>query len=64
MRQRVVEHMCSIAAMKSAPVSSKTQILKFLAMHAFFAVDKSAVGKVCHASHLLSYVALYYNVKG
>lgn len=45
-RQRVVEQMCSIAAIKSVPASSKTLILKFLAMHAYFSVDKSAVGKV------------------
>ncbi|KAL3158646.1 hypothetical protein ABBQ32_011390 [Trebouxia sp. C0010 RCD-2024] len=44
-RQRVVEQLCSIAAIKSAPASIKTQVLKFLAVHAFFAVSSSAVGK-------------------
>ena len=49
-RQRVVEHMCSIALIKTVPASCKTQIIKFLAMHAYFAVDKSALGKVGHQS--------------
>lgn len=50
----MVEQMCSIAAIRSVPASSKTLILKFLAMHAYFAVDKSAVGKVwaCLLLHL------------
>ena len=49
-RQRMIEQMCSIAAIRSVPASSKALILKFLAMHAYFAVDKSAVGKVWHVS--------------
>ncbi|KAL3135482.1 hypothetical protein ABBQ38_005962 [Trebouxia sp. C0009 RCD-2024] len=44
-RQRVVEQLCSIAAIKSVPASIKTQILKFLAVNSFFAVSSSAVGK-------------------
>ena len=59
-RQRVVEQMCSIAAIRSVPASSKTLILKFLAMHAYFAVDKSAAGKVSHVLHLLLCVGIVY----
>lgn len=47
-RQQVVEQLSSIAAIRSVPASSRTLVLKFLAMHAYFAVDKSAVGKVWH----------------
>lgn len=53
-RQRVVEQLCSIAAIKSVPASIKTQILKFLAVNSFFAVSSSAVGKVCLDSQPLA----------
>ena len=59
-RQRVVEQMCSIAAIRSVPASSKTLILKFLAMHAYFAVDKSAAGKVLHVLRLSLCVGIMY----
>ena len=59
-RQRVVEQMCSIAAIRSVPASSKMLILKFLAVHAYFAVDRSAVGKVRHVSGLLLYICILY----
>lgn len=54
----MVEQLCSIAAIKSAPASIKTQVLKFLAVHAFFAVSSSAVGKVCSGSHPLDYCVI------
>ena len=58
-RQRVVEQICSTAAIRSVPASSKLLILKFLAMHAYFAVDKSAVGKVWHVAGLLLYFCTF-----
>ena len=45
-RQVAVEQMADVAAIKSVPVVVKTAVLKFLAVHAFFAVDKAALGKV------------------
>ena len=42
----MVEQMYSIGNIRSVPASSKVHILKFLAVHAFFVVDKAAVGKV------------------
>lgn len=56
-RQRVIEQMCSIANIKTVPAANKTQVLKFLAMHAFFSVDKSAVGKVRPAALQCSLVS-------
>ena len=35
-----------MAAIRTVPASVKTGLLKFLAVHAFFVVDKAALGKV------------------
>lgn len=35
-----------MAAIRTVPASVKTGVLKFLAVHAFFVVDKAALGKV------------------
>lgn len=45
-RQVAVEQLCNMAAIRPVPASVKTGVLKFLAVHAFFVVDKSALGKV------------------
>jgi hypothetical protein len=45
-RQVAVEQMCNMAAIRTVPASVKTGVLKFLAVHAFFVVDKAALGKV------------------
>ena len=45
-RHWAVEQMCGVAAIKTAPAATKSEVLKFLALHAFFAVDKTAPGKV------------------
>lgn len=45
-RRWAVEQMCGVAAIKSAPAAIKSEVLKFLAIHAFFAVDKDAYSKV------------------
>lgn len=55
-RMRVVEQLSSIAAIKTVPASVKTQVLKFLAVHAFFAVSSTATGKVCCSSCPLAVV--------
>ncbi|DBB02081.1 TPA: DNA-directed DNA polymerase [Trebouxia sp. C0004] len=44
-RQVAVEQMCNMAAITTVPASVKTAVLKFLAVHAFFVVDKAALGK-------------------
>ncbi|DBB15045.1 TPA: hypothetical protein ACH3X3_004628 [Trebouxia sp. C0006] len=44
-RQVAVEQMCNMAAIRTVPASIKTGVLKFLAVHAFFVVDKAALGK-------------------
>ena len=46
MRRWAVEQMCGVAAIKSAPAAIKSEVLKFLAIHAFFTVDKDAYSKV------------------
>ena len=45
-RPVAVEQMCNMAAIRTVPASIKTGVLKFLAVHAFFVVDKAALGKV------------------
>lgn len=50
-RQLAIDQLSSVANIKSAPGSVKTEVLKFLAMHAFFAVDKAAIGKVTHTTY-------------
>ena len=45
-RQAAVDQMCSVASLQTVPAEVKTQVLNFLAVHAFFVVDKAAVGKV------------------
>ena len=45
-RQVAVEQMCNMAAIRTVPASVKTGVLKFLTVHAFFVVDKAALGKV------------------
>lgn len=45
-RQVAVEQLCNMAAIRTVPASVKTGVLKFLAVHAFFVVDKAALGKV------------------
>ena len=45
-RQVAVEQLCSVGSIRKAPVPIKLEILKFLATHAFFTVDKAAAGKV------------------
>lgn len=51
-RQVAVEQIADVAAIKSVPVIVKTRVLNFLAMHAFFAVDKAALGKVIQQTAL------------
>jgi len=45
-RQVAVEQMCNMAVIRTVPASVKTGVLKFLAVHAYFVVDKAALGKV------------------
>lgn len=72
-RQVAVEHMCNMAAIRTVPASVKTNVLKFLAMHAFFVVDKAALGKVmldstfsvcCLLVSILSYSSLLSDWRG
>lgn len=46
MRQWAVEQMCGVAAIRTAPAAIKTEVLKFLALQAFFTVGKEAYSKV------------------
>ena len=45
-RQWAVEQMCGVAAIRTAPAAIKTDVLKFLALHAFYTVEKDAYSKV------------------
>ena len=45
-RQAAIEQLCSVAAITQVPLDVKLDVLKFLTLHAFFAVDKAAAGKV------------------